>query len=138
MIKVLYGKKGTGKSARIVAMANSRAVQDAEHCVFIDKDCDHMYELCRDIRFINAAEYLIEGPKMFSGFIAGIAAQDFDLQAIYINSFIKLVKHPLSELESMFSFFEKYSDKLKVDLVISVSSEGTADEAPEFIKGYII
>lgn len=70
--------------------------------------------------------------------LAGIAAQDFDLQAIYINSFIKLVRHPLSELESMFSFFEKYSDKLKVDLVISVSSEGTADEAPEFIKRYII
>lgn len=119
-------------------MANSRAVQDAEHCVFIDKDCDHMYELSRDIRFINASEYLIEGPKMLSGFIAGIAAQDFDIRAIYINSFVKLVRRPVSELESMFDFFEKYADKLKVDLVISVSSEGTADEAPEFIKRYII
>lgn len=138
MIKILYGKKGTGKSARIVAMANSRAAEDAEHCVFIDKDCDHMYELSRDIRFINASEYSIEGPKMFSGFISGIAAQDFDLQAIYINSFIKLVKHPLSELESMFDFFVEYSDRLKVDLVISVSSEGAADEAPDFIKRFII
>ena len=138
LIKVLYGKKGTGKSARIVALANDCCRIDPGHCVFIDKDCDHMYELIRDIRFINASEYLIDGPKMFTGFISGIASQDFDLQAIYINSFMKLVRPPLVELEEMFAFFERFTDSLNVDLVIAVSSEGVDGDTPEFIKKYII
>ena len=122
----------------IVALANDCCRIDPGHCVFIDKDCDHMYELIRDIRFINASEYLIDGPKMFTGFISGIASQDFDLQAIYINSFMKLVRHPLVELEEMFAFFERFTDSLNVDLVIAVSSEGVYGDTPEFIKKYII
>ncbi len=138
MIKVLYGKRGTGKSARLITLANAQSAAYPGHCVFIDKDCDHMYELDRNIRFINAAEYLIDGPKMFSGFISGIASQDFDLQAIYINSFMKLVHHPLAELDDMFLFFARFSEALHVDLVISVSSEGICGAMPDFLRKYII
>lgn len=138
MIKILYGKKGTGKSARIVALANENAGHEIGHCVFIDKDNDHMYELSRSIRFINATEYFIDGPKMFTGFISGIAAQDFDLQAIYVNSFMKLIRHPLGELESMFDFFAHFTEQLNIELVLAVSSEGFDGSTPEFIKRYII
>ncbi|MBR5948752.1 MAG: hypothetical protein IKZ82_08940, partial [Clostridia bacterium] len=98
MVSILFGCKGTGKSRRIIELANEAYTQRSENAVFIDCDDDRMYLLPRDIRFINASEYIIDGPKMFSGFISGIAAQDFDLQAIYINSFMKIVKHPIETL----------------------------------------
>ncbi|MBR3298854.1 MAG: hypothetical protein IKI64_06565 [Clostridia bacterium] len=135
MVSILFGSKGMGKSRRLIEMANDAYTQRGENSVFIDNDDDRMYLLDRGIRFINASEYTIDGPKMFSGFISGIAAQDFDLQRIYINSFMKIVKHPVESLELMFCFLSEFSDRMSVDLVISISSE---DEPPEFLRAFII
>lgn len=135
LIKVLYGKKGTGKSRRLIAMANEANAERSENSVFIDKDCDRMYELNRSIRFINSSDFNISGPKMFTGFASGIAAQDFDLEAIYINSLMKVVKHPLDELADMFDYLNSFSEKNNVALYISVSSE---DEVPDFLEKYLI
>lgn len=135
MISILFGSKGAGKSRRLIQTANEAHAQRGENSVFIDYDDDRMYLLDRDIRFINAREYIIDGPKMFSGFVSGIAAQDFDLQAIYINSFAKIVKHPVDSLALMFSFLAEFSDRMNVDLVISISSD---EEPPEFLRPFII
>ena len=135
MIKVIYGKKGTGKSRRLIAFANERHTSSGENAVFIDHDCDRMYLIDRGIRFINASEFPIDGPKMFSGFVSGIAAQDYDLQAVYINSFMKIVKHPITSLEKMFGFLEVFSDRMNVELIISISSD---EPMPAFLEKYIL
>lgn len=116
-------------------MANAANEERGENSVFIDKDCDRMYELNRSIRFINSSDFDIDGPKMFTGFVSGIASQDFDLEAIYINSLMKVVKHPLNELAGMFDYLHSFSEKNNVALYIAVSSE---DEVPDFLKEYLI
>ncbi len=135
MISILFGSKGSGKSRRLITMANEAHEQKGENSVFIDYDDDRMYMLDRNIRYINAGEFIIDGPKMFSGFLSGIAASDFDLQAVYINSFMKIVKHPIESLSLMFSFLAEFSDRMNINLVISISSE---EEPPEFLRPFII
>lgn len=93
-----------------------------------------MYELNRGIRFINASDFCIDGPKMFTGFVCGIAAQDYDLRAIYINSFMKVVKHSPEGLFGMFDFLREFSEKTNIELYISISSE---NEAPDYLKAFI-
>ena len=88
----------------------------------------------RGIRFINASDFCIDGPKMFTGFVCGIAAQDYDLRAIYINSFMKVVKHSPEGLFGMFDFLREFSEKTNIELYISISSE---DEAPDYLKAFI-
>ena len=131
MISVFYGPKGMGKSRRLIELANKAYSGSGEDAVFIDNDSDRMFMLDRGIRFINASEYSIDGPKMFSGFLCGLAAQDYDLQAIYINSFVKTVKHPVSSLEDMFGFLAEFSEKHSIKLFLSISGTG---EPPEFLK----
>ena len=135
MINILYGSKGTGKSRRLISMANEAHDRQDENSIFIDYDDDRMFMLERDIRFINASEFMIDGPKMFTGFLCGCAAQDNDLQAIYINSFIKIVKHPIESLEKMFAFLDRFSEQKGIRLVISISGEG---ELPPFLREYQI
>lgn len=135
MISILYGSKGTGKSRRLISMANEAHTERDENSIFIDNDDDRMFMLNRDIRFINASEYMIDGPKMFTGFLSGCAAQDYDLQAIYINSFVKIVKHPIDSLEQMFAFLDRFSQRKGIRLVISVSGDG---ELPPFLRKYLI
>lgn len=135
LIHIIYGKKGTGKSRKLISIANEAYETKDENAVFIDNDEDRMYMLNRNIRFINAHEFCIDGPKMFTGFLSGIAAQDYDLQAIYINSFMKIVRHPLTDLEQMFAFLRDFSERTKIELYISISAEG---ELPESLAGYIM
>ncbi len=136
MIKVIYGSQGVGKSRQLCQLANERLTIAQGSIVFIDKDDDHMYDLNREIRFINAAEYHIDGPKMFSGFIAGIAAQDFDLEAIYINGFAKLIKHAICSLEGMFAFLDEFAERSGIDLVISINAG--EEPLPKFMVKYCV
>ena len=58
MIQVIAGKKGSGKTKRIIDMAN-QATQESKHdIVFIDDDNRYMFDLRHEVRFINASEYV--------------------------------------------------------------------------------
>ena len=85
MIQVIYGKKGSGKTKKILDLANTLAAQVKGNTVFIDDDQRYMYDLKYQVRFVNAGEYNIEDPKMFLGFLIGMMAKDFDLELLFVD-----------------------------------------------------
>lgn len=132
MVQVIFGEKGAGKTKRIISMAND-CIKEAEgSIVFVDHDNKYMYDLKRDIRFVDASEYRIDGPKMFFGFICGMAAQDFDLEIMYIDGFRKIVHHDLATLEGFFAELADFSDRRDISIVISMNCR--PDEAPDFLR----
>ncbi|MCI5955473.1 MAG: twitching motility protein PilT [Clostridiales bacterium] len=136
MIQVIAGKKGSGKTKRIIDMAN-QATQESKHdIVFIDDDNRYMFDLRHEVRFINAGEYDLLSDHMFMGFLCGAVAQNFDVGQIYIDAFKKLIHNELDTCEWVFKRMEAISASHSVDFVISISA-GT-DELPEFIKKYVI
>ena len=79
MIQVIAGRKGSGKTKRIIDMAN-KASQDSKHdVVFIDDDNRYMFDLQHKVRFIDASEYNLDNDQMFIGFLSGAIAQNFDV-----------------------------------------------------------
>ncbi|MBQ4167942.1 MAG: hypothetical protein IKH31_08300 [Clostridia bacterium] len=131
MIKVLYGGRGEGMSRELCDLANERMAAANGSIVFIDKDDKHIYDLDRNIRLVNASEYGIEGPKMLTGFLSGISAMDRDVEAIYICSFVKIVKHSVASLEGLFSFLKEFAERFSIDFIIEMNA---GEECPEFIK----
>ena len=136
MIQVIAGKKGSGKTKRIIDLANTASKDSRHDIVFIDDDNRYMYDLRHEVRFINAGEYSIANDQMFMGLILGVVAQNFDLGLIFIDAFKKLIKADLSSTEWMFDRLAQISEKHNVDFVISVS-EDPAD-LPEFIAKYVV
>lgn len=136
MIQVLFDEKGSGKTKRIISMANE-AIQTAKgSMVFVDDDNSYMFDLKHTIRFIDASEYDIDGPKMFYGFLCGVSAQDFDLEYLFIDGFLKIVHHPIETLEGLFAQLEKFASRADIKLVISISGDPAG--APDFIKPYLV
>ncbi len=136
MIQVIAGKKGSGKTKRIIEMANTAAKDTKHDIVFIDDDNRYMFDLSREVRFVNAGEYELENDQMFMGFISGATSQNFDIGQIFIDAFKKLVKADLGTTEWVFKRLEKISEKSGVDFILSIS-EDPAD-LPEFIAKYVI
>ena len=136
MVRVIFGEKGAGNSKRIIQMANDSLDQTKGSVVFIDAEGQYLFELKHAIRFIDAGHYRIENPDMFVGFIAGIAAQDFDLETVYVDGFKNYVQCELSELESFFECLSAFSEQHHLELFLSIS--GQMDELPAFIKPLIL
>ncbi|MGI6176080.1 MAG: hypothetical protein ACOYJC_08005 [Christensenellales bacterium] len=134
MLKVIFGSKGEGKTKRIIEMANSGVESAKGNTIFIDDDARYMFDIKHQIRFIDASEYDIDSPKMFYGFLCGLVAQDYDLEKIYIDGFLKIVRYELADLQEYFEHVEKMADKFSLEVVISVSG----NTIPDFIKKYVL
>ncbi len=136
MIQAIFGRKGSGKTKRIIDIANDSLQTETGNVVFIDDDKRYMYDLRHEIRFVDASEYDITCADMFLGFISGILAQNFDVTLIIVDAFMKLVKTDIAQLEGLFKKLNELSDKRHVKFLLSISAE--SDETPEFLKQYII
>ena len=72
MIQIIAGKKGSGKTKRLIDMTNQTA-HDSDHDVlFLDDDNRYMFDIDHKVRFINAGEYHVHTAEMFLGFICGM------------------------------------------------------------------
>ena len=135
MISVIYGKKGTGKTKKILDMANEAVKVSTGELVFIDDDNSYMYDLRHEIRFVNATEYDVADPETFMGFVCGILAGNYDMKQLFIDGFLRIVKTDMAELEAFFAKLEDIAHRHGVAVVISASAKD--DEVPEFLKKYI-
>ena len=125
MIELIVGAKGKGKTKYLLEKAND-AVKTAEgHIVYIDKNGKHMYELNNRIRLIDASRYALTDGDEFIGFIKGIAAQDHDLEKIFLDSFLKnsFVEDDREKIKDYIFELKQIGDICKVDFVISVSKD---------------
>lgn len=136
MIQLIVGPKGTGKTKRIIALANAEMIEDKGSVVFIDDDKRYMYDVNSRVRFVNVSDYDIDSYKSLYGFLCGMLSQNFDITSIYIDAFLHIIGKKVDELDEFFAAIEKISEENKVKFVFNVSAE--ADAVPEYLQKYII
>ena len=136
MIQVILGKKGSGKTKRLIDMANDALNTETGNIVFIDDDSRYMYDLRRDIRFVDASEYRINSADMFYGLIAGMLSANFDITLIVVDALVRLVGCPFCDLEDLFQRLDALSKARGVNFLMAVS--GDPKDMPEFITQYAI
>ncbi len=135
MVKFIVGEKGTGKTKIMIDMANSALRESKGHIVYVDRDNNHMYELDRSLRFVNAGEFRIENLKAFYGFLCGIISQNLDAEKIFIDGQKVISTAEDSCLNQFIKDLEKLYKEFGVSFIISLSRE--KDKVPEFLKNYI-
>jgi len=136
MIELIVGKKGSGKTKRILEMVNKEAVESKGDVVFIDDDKRYMYDVKHEVRFVNVKEYGVDCEKKLYGFLCGMLAQNFDISAIYVDAFLHVVKKSPAELEQFFRDLVKQSEEHGVKFVFNVSAD--ISELPEYMREFVI
>ena len=140
MIQVIAGKKGSGKTKRLIDLTNTTARDAVHDVIFLDDDNRYMFDLRHEVRFVNARDYWPDvttgSPEMFFGFLCGMLAQNFDISVIFVDAFLKLVKADVNDTEEFFTRLEKLSSAHNVQFILSVSCDDTV--APAFLKKYFI
>ena len=136
MIQVIHGKKGSGKTKRILDMANEAIKEHKGDIIFVDDDNRYMYDLRHEVRFVNASDYGSDSPEMFFGFLCGMLAQNFDISVIYIDAFLKLAHVEMADCKSIMDEMNELGSKHQVDFVLSLSAD--PEEIPVFYRQYMI
>ncbi|MCD8132070.1 MAG: twitching motility protein PilT [Lachnospiraceae bacterium] len=135
MVQLIVGDKGKGKTKALLDKVNSHIKTVEGNIVYLDKSTKHMYELNNKIRLINVTDYMISDADEFIGFLAGIISQDHDLQAIYLDSFLKIAKLEGQDITPAVQKIRALGEKFHVDFTISISLDGA--DIPEALKSDI-
>ncbi len=136
MIQIIAGEKGKGKTKILIEKANMAVKEAKGSIIYLDKSNKHMYELSNKIRLINVKDYYIDNYNEFIGFISGLVSGDHDLEAIYLDSFLKIANTDAANVEIIFKKLEILSKEFNVDFVISVSLD--EKDISDSAKNYII
>ena len=136
MIQVIAGKKGSGKTKRLIDLTNATAREAVHDVIFLDDDNRYMFDVDHKVRFINAEDYHIHSAEMFIGFLCGIISSNFDLGTVFVDAFLKLCHTELDKTEPIVNTLVELGAKHQVDFVLSLSAD--PEELPEYLKKYLI
>jgi len=123
MVKLLIGRKGSGKTKRMIQLANDRVEKSDGSVVFINKNHRLMYDLKYKIRVVCMEEYEeITNSDEYIGFLYGIISSDHDIEVIYIDSILKHADVEIKDLPEFLSRVSKISEKYGIEIVVSISA----------------
>lgn len=131
MVKIIAGGMGTGKTKRMIQMANKMAKTSDGNIVFIDDDNRNIFELDHKVRFINLEEYSINTAPMLYGFVCGLLSSNFDIDTIFVDGLAYLNELKNDNLEKVIDVFNDVSEKQSVTFVICFNHDG---DLPEHLK----
>lgn len=135
MIKIVCGPKGSGKTKKIIAAANDAVAEAKGHLVFITDTKRYMYDLKREIRFIDVSDYSVAGEEALCGFIKGTIAGAYDNEYVFIDGVARIAGKNLKDMAQLFYMLEKVATLRS--LVITFTCSCAEEELPDFVKKYL-
>ena len=136
MVQLIVGSKGDGKTKHLLDRVNNQIKTASGNIVYLDKNTKHMHELDNKVRLINVADYPLKNCDEFIGFICGIISQDYDLEQMYLDSFLKIAHLEGEDLTDALTQLNAISEQFKVNFCLSISVE--EHQLPEFAKEQVI
>ncbi len=136
MVKIIAGEKGTGKTKRMIRMANDDVKSLNGHVVFIDDDKRHIYDLNHDLRFMCMEEFPVKTAEEFFGFLCGVISNDYDIEKVYIDGLLKIAGIREDDLTMFVPRLEELAKTYKFNVVFTLS--GNPDNLPSDISPYYI
>ena len=123
MVKLLVGRKGSGKTKSMVQFANDRVEKSDGSVVFINKNHRLMYDLKYKIRVVCMEEYEhITNSDEYIGFLYGIISSDHDIEVIFIDSILKHADVSITDLPEFLGRLKELADQYEIEFIVSISA----------------
>lgn len=134
MVKVIAGHKGSGKTKKMIELANEMVETAHGSIVFINKNHRLMYDLKYQIRVVCMEDYEdITNIDEYVGFIYGIISSDHDIEVIFIDGILRHKDVHIPDLGEFFERLRDISDRHELDFIVSVSAD--LDQLGDVIEG---
>lgn len=120
MIKLIIGKKGSGKTKKLVEMVNAAAETSLGNVVCVEKGGTLTFSVTHKARLVYADDYSINGYDEYFGMLAGIKAGNHDVTHIFGDATLRIGTRNYDELAAFLARLSKIDD---VEFVFTVSCD---------------
>ncbi|MBR6510005.1 MAG: hypothetical protein IKT38_05315 [Clostridia bacterium] len=120
MIKIIIGKKGSGKTKKLVDFVNVAANESLGNVVCIEKGDTLTYSVTHKARLIDADAYGISGYGEYYGMISGIKSGNHDVTHIFGDATLRIGTR---DYEELVAFFERVSKIEDIEFLFTVSAD---------------
>ena len=135
MVKLLIGHKGSGKTKKMIDLANTALETANGSIVFINKNSRLMYDLKYKIRVVCMEDFdQIKNVDEYIGFLYGIISQDHDIEKIFIDSILKHADIKFENIEDFLERLDLISRTYNIEFTVSLSAD--REEIGECINKY--
>ncbi len=128
MIKLIIGKKGAGKTKKLVELVNGAAETSLGNVVCVEKGGTLTFSVSHKARLIYADDFSISGYDEYYGLLAGVKAGNHDVTHIFGDATLRIGSRDSGELEVFLRRLSKIDD---VEFVFTISCDES--DLPETI-----
>ncbi|MGN1131414.1 MAG: hypothetical protein ACI4RL_00800 [Ruminococcus sp.] len=125
MVTLLTGKKGSGKTKKLIQIANEAVAASSGNVVVVEKGSKLTYDVTHKARLIDTDHYNVAGYEMLFGFLSGICAGNYDVTDILVDGTFKICPEGIDGLEAFVKKVSTLADdtETKITFLISAAEE---------------
>ena len=120
MIKLIIGKKGSGKTKKLVEMVNAAAETSLGNVVCVEKSSTLTFSVNYKARLIDSDSFGINGYGEYYGMLAGIKSGNHDVTHIFGDATLRIGSRNYDELYDFLARIAKIED---VEFIFTVSCD---------------
>ena len=133
MIKIITGKRGSGKTKVLVDLIKEAAKNTIGNIVCIEKNMQLTYDIPYSVRLVDVDGYNVGSYDKFYGFIGGTVASNYDIKEVFVDGILKIGGRDYDKLADL---FEKV-DKITKDIIVVFTVSEDNENLPESVKKYL-
>ena len=134
MIKLITGKKGTGKTKILIDMINDAVKATNGDLICIEKGAKLTYDISYKVRLVDAERFNVSGYDAFYGFVAGMLAGNYDIKEIFVDSILKIGGADFDEFGIMLDKLDKLTgDDTKIVFTVSADNGELQASVTKFV-----
>ena len=123
MITLIVGKKGSGKTKKLIARATKAVETSNGNVIVIEKGLKLTYDLPHQARLIDTDAYNVSGAQMLFGFVSGICAGNYDVTDIFIDSTLKIIGQDMNVFKTFAESLNTLAQASNVKITLLVSAD---------------
>ena len=129
MIKIIIGKKGSGKTKKLIDMVNAAAEASKDNVVCVEKGDTLTYNITHQARLVDAESYGISGYNELYALLCGIQAANHDVTDVFVDATLRLGGRDYDELTAFADRLSAVAEESNTNFVFTVSCD--EEELPE-------
>lgn len=123
MVTLIIGKKGSGKTKKLIGLANDAVDASNGNVVVIEKGSKLTYDVTHKARLIDTEQYAISGYEAFFGFLSGLCAGNYDLTDVLVDSTLKIGGADFNEFAAFIEKINVLAAKSETKFTFLVSAD---------------
>ena len=123
MVKMIMGHKGSGKTKRMIELANEKVEKSQGNVIYINKNHRLTYDLKYRIRVICMEDFVhITNSDEYIGFLYGVLGMDRDVDTVFIDGVLRHADITLGNMPEFIDRLKDISAEYQTEFIVNVST----------------